>query len=59
MGEDKLTPAQRLRLESFAQAGARHQMRPLPLEDHFDEARKIERFLAEADLPVVSRAREQ
>jgi hypothetical protein len=49
MGEDKLTPAQRIRLEAFAQAGARHSMRALPLAEHFAEAAAIEEWLRAAD----------
>ena len=49
MHNDQLTRKERVRLEAFAQAGARHQMRPLPLTDHMKEAREIETFLYNAD----------
>lgn len=48
MGEDKLTRAERIRLESFAQVGMRHQIRPIPLTDHFIEAERVEKWLREA-----------
>jgi hypothetical protein len=49
MNEDKLTHAQRLRLEAFAQAGARNQMRPIPIQQQFEEAVMIEQWLWAAD----------
>lgn len=49
MIEDKLSQAQRIRLESFAQAGARNQMRPIPIQQQFEEAVLIEQWLWAAD----------
>ena len=47
--EDKLTRAERIRLEAFAQAGMRHTMRgPVPLQEQLDEAEIIERWLYSA-----------
>ena len=51
MHQDQLTRKERVRLEAFAQVTARHQMRPLSLEDHMKEAQRVEAFLylAEAE----------
>lgn len=48
MQQDKLTRAERIRLEAFAQATGRHQMRPLDLDEHMIEAEKIETWLRQA-----------
>ena len=45
MPEDKLTRAERIRLEAFAQAGMRYTMRGCPLEQQFREAEAIEKWL--------------
>lgn len=45
---DQLTRAERIRLESFAQAGMRHQMLSVPLNQQFKEAEEIEKWLKEA-----------
>lgn len=49
MSEDKLSRAQRVRLEAFAQAGQRYAMRGCPIEQHLKEAVMIEEFLWAAD----------
>lgn len=50
MVEDKLTHAERIRLEAFAQAGMRHQMKPILLSQQFYEAEQIEQWLHAANL---------
>lgn len=45
---DQLTRNERIRLEAFAQVNGRNQMRPLPLEQHFEEAEKVEAWLKQA-----------
>ena len=48
MIQDKLTRAERLRLEAFNQVNLRNQMRPLPLKDQFAEAEAVEQWLKKA-----------
>lgn len=47
MGEDKLTHAERVRLEAFAQAGGRYP-RGISLEQQFKDALEIEQFILDA-----------
>ena len=48
MIEDKLTRAERLRLEAFAQVNLRNQMRPIALDKHMREAELVEAWLKAA-----------
>jgi hypothetical protein len=55
MPEDKLTRAERIRLEAFAQVGARNMARPLTLAMHLQEAEKVEAWLYAARDPSPTR----
>lgn len=51
MLEDRLTPAQRIRLESFAQSVQMAAARLIQPQAIFDNAKEIERFLYAAEKP--------
>jgi len=48
LSNDQLTRRERVRLEAFAQAGMRYQMRGVSLEQQFKEAETIEKWLLAA-----------
>lgn len=55
MNQDKLTRAERIRLEAFAQVGQRNAMRPIAMEAHMAEAELLERWLYAAREPMPAK----
>lgn len=55
MNPDKLTRAERIRLEAFAQISRRHGYRPIAMEAHKAEAEELERWLYAAREPMPSK----
>lgn len=48
MIDDKLTRAERLRLETFNQVNLRYPLQPTPLDEHLREAEQVEAWLKAA-----------
>ena len=45
---DQLTRAEHIRLESFAQVNARHQLRPVELDEHLKGSEAVEAWIKQA-----------
>ncbi|CAB4167876.1 hypothetical protein UFOVP860_60 [uncultured Caudovirales phage] len=55
MNPDRLTRAERIRLEAFALIGARHRLKPIPMDQHLSEAAALELWLYAAREPMPAK----